>query len=49
MVRFTFGLPSSVASASFIVLSEESLRIPTLSALLVGTRRVIFSFSKRST
>jgi len=49
MVRFTLGLPFRVASASCMVLSEESLRMPTLSALLVGTLRVIFSFSKRST
>jgi len=49
MVRFTLGLPFSVSSASFIVLSDESLRIPTESALLTGTRRVIFSFSNRST
>ena len=45
----TFGLPFSVTIASCIVLSEESLRMPTLSALLVGTRSVIFSFSKRRT
>jgi hypothetical protein len=49
MVRLTFGLPFNVSSASFIVLSLDSLRMPTESALLTGTRRVIFSFSNRST
>jgi hypothetical protein len=36
-------------SASRNVLSLDSLRMPTLSALLVGTRSVMRSFSKRST
>ena len=49
MVRFTFGLPFRQASASCIVLSDDNLRMPTLSALLVGTRSVMRSFSKRST
>ena len=49
MVRLTLGLPFSVSSASRSVLSLDSLRMPTLSALLVGTRSVIRSFSKRST
>src|SRR3546814_17151870 len=49
MVRLTFGLVVRTCSASFSVLSDDSLRMPTPSALFVGTRRVIFSFSKRRT
>ena len=48
-LRVPVNKADSVSSASFIVLSDDSLRIPTESALLTGTRRVIFSFSKRRT
>src|SRR5262249_9332683 len=46
MVRLIRALPFSVPSAFLTTLSSDSLRMPTASSLLVGTRRVILSFSK---
>src|SRR6476620_5386872 len=46
MVRLTRALPLSVPSAFLTILSSDSLRMPTVSSLPVGTLSVILSFSK---
>src|SRR6188768_3263351 len=49
MVRLTRARPLSVSSAFFTSAGSDSLRMPTLATLAVGTRSVILSFMKLMT
>src|ERR1700755_653646 len=46
IVRLTRARPFSVSSARLTRAGSESLRMPTLATLAVGTRKVILSFMK---
>ena len=46
MVRLTRARPFSVSSAFLTIAGSDSLRMPTLATLAVGTRSVILSFMK---
>ncbi len=46
MVCLTWARPFNVSSAFFTSAGSESLRMPTLATLAVGTRRVILSLMK---